>query len=124
MGGVAQIGDGGLGVFDGVGEGEVAGGAPGAAVVEVDDVPAITADGLREVKIFFVAGEAVKKEDDGVRACSFGDVGEGVEHGSVAGDLEGLHGGGIGLVGRGVGGDSRWEFLCVKREMERGAEKR
>jgi len=66
-------------------EGEVAGGAPGAAVVEVDDVPAIAADGLREVEILFIAGEAVKEEDDRVRSCSFGDVGEGVERGSVAG---------------------------------------
>ena len=123
VGGVAQIGDGGLGVFDGVGEGEVAGRAPGAAVVEVDDVPAVAADGLGEVEILFVAGEAVKEEDDGVRACSLGDVGEGVEHGAVAGDLEGLHRGGIGFVGGGVGGDGRGKFLGRKRERKQGAQK-
>jgi hypothetical protein len=99
VGSVAQIGDGGLRVFNRVGEGEVAGGAPGAAVVEVEDVPAVAADGLGEVEILFVAGEAVKKKDDRVRACSFRDVSEGVEHGPVAGNLEGFHGGGIGLVG-------------------------
>jgi hypothetical protein len=123
VGGVAQVSDGGLRVFDGVGEGEVAGRAPGAAVVEVDDVPAIAADGLREVEIFFIAGEAVKKDDDRVWACSLGDVGEGVEHGSVAGDLKGLHCGWIGFVGRGVGGYGRGELLRVEREMERGAQK-
>jgi len=76
---------------------------------------------LREVEILFIAGEAVKEEDDRVRSCSFGDVGEGVERGSVAGDLEGLHGGGIGLVGCGVGGDGGGELLRGKREVERGA---
>ena len=78
---------------------------------------------MREVEILFVAGEAVKQEDDGVWACSLGDVGEGVEHGAVAGNLEGLHGGGIGFVGRGVGGDGRGEFLRVKRMMKRRAQK-
>ena len=61
VGGIAQVGDGGLGVFDGVGEGEVAGRTPGAAIVEVDDVPAVAANGLGEVEILFVAGEAVEK---------------------------------------------------------------
>jgi len=105
VGWVAQVGDGGLRVFDGVGEGEVAGRAPGAAIVEVDDVPTVAANGLGEVEIFFVAGEAVEEEDDWMRAGAFGDVGEGVEHGAVAGDLEGLHGCGICFVGWWVGGD-------------------
>jgi hypothetical protein len=78
---------------------------------------------LREVEILFVAGEAVKKEDDRVRACSFGDVGEGVEHGSVTGNLEGFHCCGIGFVGRGVSCDGRRELLRLKREMKRGAQK-
>src|SRR5260370_15392482 len=91
VGGVAQVGDGGLSVFDGVGEGEVAGGAPGAAVVEVDDVPAVAADGLGDVEILFVAGEAVEEEDDGGGAGAFGDVGAGLDHGAVAGDLDGFH---------------------------------
>jgi len=122
VGGIAQIGDGGLGVFDGVGEGEVAGGAPGAAVVEVDDVPAVAANGLGEVEIFFVAGEAVEEEDDRVRARSLGDVGEGVEHGSVAGDLEGFHCCGVCFVGRGVSGDGAGELLGLKGQLKGGAQ--
>jgi hypothetical protein len=46
-----------LGVFDGVSEGEVAGRAPGAAVVEVDDVPAVAANGLGEIEIFSLPGK-------------------------------------------------------------------
>ena len=64
----------------------------------------------------------MKKEDERVWACSLGNVGECVEHGSVAGDLKGLHCGGIGLVGRGVSGDGCGELLRMKREMKRGAQ--
>ena len=128
VGGIAQIGDGGLCVFDGVGEGEVARRSPGPAVVEVDDVPAVAADGLRQVKILLITGEAVKQEDDWVWACSLGDVGEGVEHRSVAGNLEGLHRGGVGFVGGRIGGDRRGKFLGLKRkrsnEQKRGGRKK
>ena len=120
VGGVAQVGDGGLRVFDGVSEGEVAGRAPGAAVVEVNDVPTVAADGLREIEILFVAGEAVKEEDDRVWACSLGDVGKGVEHGSVAGDLKALHSGWVCLVWPGVRGDGGGELLRLERKTKRG----
>ena len=76
---------------------------------------------MREVEVFFIAGKAVKQEDNGVRACSLGNVGEGVERGSVAGDLEGLHGSGIGFVRRGVRRDGGGELLRVKGEVNRGA---
>ena len=46
VGWVAEIGDGSLHVLDAVGEGEVAGGAPGAAVVEEKNVPSGAADVL------------------------------------------------------------------------------
>ena len=46
VGGIAHVGDGGLRIFDAVGEGEIAGRAPGAAIVEVEDVPAGAAQGL------------------------------------------------------------------------------
>jgi len=105
VGRVAQIGDGGLDVFDAVGEGEVAGRTPGAAVVEVEDVPARAANGLGEVEILLIAGEAVEEDDGGMRACSRGDVDEGVEEGSVAGELKRLHGSRILLVGNWIGGD-------------------
>ena len=121
VGGIAEVGDGGVGVFDGVGEGEVAGGAPGAAVVEEEDVVAGAAEGLGDVEIFFVAGEAVEEDDGGMRACSGGDVDEGVEQGAVAGELEGVDGGGMGLVGGGVGGDGGgfWARRGVARKRAR-----
>jgi hypothetical protein len=123
IGGIADIGDGGLSVFDGVSEGEVAGGALGATVLEVDHVPAIAADGLREVEILFVSGKAVEKDDDRMRACSGGDVGERVELGAVAGNLKGLHCGWVCLVWRRFGCDGRGKLLRVEWEDERHAEK-
>jgi hypothetical protein len=41
-----------------------------------------------------------------VWACSLGDVGEGVEHGTVAGDLKGFHRGWVGLIGWWILSDS------------------
>ena len=122
--GIAQVGDGGVGVFDGMGEGEVAGRTPGAAVVEVDDVPPIAADGLGEVEIFLVAGEAVQEEDYGMWCRAGSDIGDGVEERAVAGDLEGFEGGGIGLVVGGVGGDGGGKLLSIEGERKKGAEKR
>jgi hypothetical protein len=77
---------------------------------------------LREVKVLFVAGKAVKKEHDGVRPGSLGDIREGVEHGSVAGDLEGLDYGWINLVRCGICGDGRGKLLG--REMKRDTQER
>ena len=105
VGGITQIGDGGLDVFDAVGEGEVAGRAPGAAVVEVEDVPASATNGLGEVEILLVAGEAVEENDGRVRPGARGDVDEGVQEGSVARELKRLHGSRILLVGNWIGGD-------------------
>ena len=63
-----------------------------------------------------------------MRAWALGDVDEGVEQGSVAGELEGLHGGGVGFVGGGVGGDAREvarrDRGAAKREEQAGGEKR
>ena len=56
--------------------------------------------------------------------CSLGNVGESVEHGAVAGNLEGRHGGGKGLVGGRVGCDGGGKLLGAKREMERDEQKR
>jgi hypothetical protein len=56
-----------------------------------------------------------------MRSCSLCYIGEGVEHGAVAGDLEGLDCGGIGFVRRRIGGDGRRKLLG--RKMKRGAEK-
>ena len=61
VGGGAEVADGGLHVFDAVGEGEVAGATPGAAVVEEEDVVAGAAEGLRDVEVLLVAGEAVEE---------------------------------------------------------------
>ena len=116
--GIAEEGDGGVRVLDGVGEGKVAGRSPGAAVVEVKDVPAVAADGLGEVEITLVAREAVEKDDSGVWACSRGDIDEAVEERAVAGDLHGLHGGGVGFVGNRIGRDGglRVERCCDRQK--------
>jgi hypothetical protein len=121
--GIAQVGDGGLCVLDGVGEGEVAGRAPGAAIVEEEDVVAVAAEGLGDVEVALVAGEAVEEDDDGMRAGTFGHIDECVEQGAVAGELEGLHGSGVGFVWRGVGCDGRWRLLGVHGGAEWEAEK-
>ena len=75
--------------------------APGAAVVEEEDVVAGAAEGLGDVEVLLVAGEAVEEDDYGMRAGAGGYVDEGVEEGAVAGELEGFEGGGIGFVGGG-----------------------
>ena len=103
--GVAEPGEGSFGVLDAVGEGEGARSAPGAAVVEVEYVPTGASDGLGEVEVPLVAGEAVEEDDGGVRAGAFGGVHEGIEESAVAGELEGFECGGGGFIGDGVRGE-------------------
>jgi hypothetical protein len=102
---IAKEGDGGLRVFEGVGEREVAGRTPGAAIVEVEDVPACATDGLGEVEVLLVAGKAVEEDCNWMRTSPFCDVGDGVQHGSVAGELKALDGRWVGFVGDGVCGE-------------------
>jgi hypothetical protein len=59
-----------------------------------------------------------------VWACALGDVGEGVEHGSVAGDLKALHRGWVCLVWPGVRGDGGGELLRLESRTNRGEKKR
>ena len=109
--------------LDGGSEGEVAGGAPGAAIVEVKNVPPGAANRLCEIEILLVTGEAVEDDYDRMRSPSGGDVGERVELGAVAGKLKGLHYGRVCLVWRRVGCDGRGKLLRVEWEDERRAEK-
>ena len=111
VGGIAEVSESGFGVLHGVAEGEAAGGSPGTAIVEVKDVPAGAADGLREVEVALVAGKAVEEDDRGVRGGAGGDVDEGIELVAVAGDLEGLRGGRVRGVGCGVGEDGGGSLL-------------
>jgi hypothetical protein len=64
----------------------------------------------------------MEEEDDRMWARPLGDVGEGVEHRSVAGDLEGLHCCGIGGIGSRVRVDGGGQLLG--RQKERGAQER
>ena len=65
----------------------------------------------------------MEEDDGGVRAGAGGDVDKGVEEGSVAGELEGLHGGGVGFVGGGVSGDGGLGVEGEGRQQEgRGKE--
>jgi hypothetical protein len=66
----------------------------------------------------------VEKDDDGMRACSGGDVGERVELGAVAGNLKGLHCGWVRFVWCGIGRNGRGELLGADGNAERDAEKR
>lgn len=102
VGGDADVGECGVGIFDGMGERKISWRTPRPAVVEVENVVASAAKGLGDVEVLLVAGEAVEKHNGGVWVGSGGDVDEGVEEGAVAGELEGLEGCGKLFVGGGI----------------------
>ena len=110
VGRVAQIGEGALRVFDRVLEAECPGRSPAAAVIEVEDVPALAPDGLREIEVLLIAGKAMQQKDRamGPGACRF--VEQRVERGAMAGELKSFHGRGRGLVLWRVRGDGRWRL--------------
>ena len=70
-----------------------------------EDVPAVAAEGLREVDVLLVAGEAVEQDDGGMRLRAGGEEEEALDVAAVGGEdgFEILRG--CGGVGRGVGGD-------------------
>jgi hypothetical protein len=123
IGGIANVGDGGMRIFDRVSKGKITGRAPGPAVIEVKNVPSGAAEGLRKIEIFLVAGESVEKDDDRMRACTGRDVGERIELGAVAGDLKCLHCSRVCFVWCRIGRDGRGELLGADRTTERGAKK-
>jgi hypothetical protein len=61
-----------LGIFDRVAKGEIAGAAPGSAIVRNENVPSGAADGVGEIHVLFVAGESVEQQNDGMRAGAGG----------------------------------------------------
>ena len=88
--------------------------APGAAIVKVENVPARAANGLGEVEILFVAGEAVKKDDGGVIAGAGGEIEDAVHFSAVTGDGEFDEAGRVSGVERRVGGDGGGSGLRVR----------
>ena len=64
----------------------------------------------------------MEEDDSGMRAGAGGDVDKGVEEGSVAGELEGLHCGGVLLVGGWVRGDGRLRVEGDGGQQEGGGE--
>jgi hypothetical protein len=60
----------------------------------------------------------VEEDEGGVRACSGGDIHEGVELGAVAGELEGFEGGEVEFIG---GGGNGCRDLRVESGGDEGA---
>ncbi len=116
VGGIAQEGDRGLRVFDGVAEGELAGAAPGAAIVRDEDVPPGAADGVGEIHVLFVAGKSVEKQDDGMRAGAGCEVEDGVEARVVADDVGRFHCGWEVFVARWIGDDRGGDVLRIRAD--------
>ncbi len=85
VGGVEQELHLGVGILGGVCEGEVAFDAPRTAIVHGEDVPAVSAEGLRDVEVLLEAGEAVKDDGGGVRAGASGEIEDAEEIAAVAG---------------------------------------
>src|SRR5579859_1115477 len=57
--GIAKIRNGGVNIFDGMGEGEVAGRTPASAVVEVEHIVPGTAQRLGDIEVLLVAWESM-----------------------------------------------------------------
>ena len=58
----------------------------------------------------------MEEQDGGVWAGTLGDIDEGVEERAVAGELEGLDGGGVRVVGGGIGGEGGGKLLGGKHD--------
>ncbi len=119
VGGIAEECDRGLRVFDGVGEREIAGAAPGAAVVRDEDVPSGAANGVGEIHVLFVAGESVEEKYDGMRACAGREIEDSVEARVVADDVGRFHRSGKVFVARRIGGDGGRDVLGARIGGER-----
>ncbi len=104
-----------LRVFQAMREGEAAGAAPRAAIVQEDDVPSGAADGLGEIGIVFHAGQAVQQDDGRVRPRAARQIDDGVDVHAMARQREGHEAGGMILVRRRIG-----DHRSGKRIGERG----
>jgi hypothetical protein len=127
LGGVGRIeqeGDRRLAVGAGVGERELAGAAPRAAIVDLQHVPAGPAHGLHQVDIGLVAGEAVQEQQGGVRLVARGQVHQGVDPRAAGREPEGGHVGRMDRIASRIGhhslGDRREARLGVGGRGEAG----
>ena len=86
------------GVFDAMREREISRRTPGAAVVEVENIPSGAADILCQIQISFVTGKTVQQDHRRMRAGARGDIHECIQQRSVARNLKSLHGSSIGSI--------------------------
>ena len=82
-----------------------------SAVIKCHRIPAGTAEGLCQVEIFFVAGEAVADDYCGVRSWSGRLINEAVDEQAVGGDVDHGHLRGMRGVGWRIGVDGRGNGL-------------
>ena len=76
-----------------MGEGELALAAPGAAIVEEEDVETVTAERLRDIKVFLVSRIAVKEDDRRVRALTICEIGDAIQPVTMAFEVQLFNGG-------------------------------
>jgi len=76
---IPQIRDRGLRILDRIAERKRPRRSPGPPVVEVEDIVSGPAQGLRQVKVALVSGEAVQKDNRRMRTCTGCDIDERIE---------------------------------------------
>jgi hypothetical protein len=122
---IAEICEHGVGILEVLTETEHAGAAPRTAIIESDGIPPCAPDSLREIEIFFVAGQAVADDESGVRPSARGLVDDAIDEHAVSWDMQDSHfsrvsgiGGWVGEDGRrnGLGGDAGRGKSCEDYE--------
>ncbi len=104
---IAHIGQGRIGVLQVLREAEDTGAAPGAAIIDGDHVPPGPADGLGQVQVLLVAGQAVEQDHGGMLAGPGGQIGDAIDLHPMAGNVQHLHARRMGRVRGRVGIDRR-----------------
>jgi hypothetical protein len=97
---------------------EVARAAPGSAVVERHGIPAGAPQGLREIQILFVAGQAVADDYRWMRAGSGRLIDDAIDEEAVSGDVDHGHLSGMRLVRWRIGVDRLGDGLGGSESSE------
>src|SRR5580658_2222578 len=103
--GIAKISEDGVRVLEILRKTKHAGAAPRTAIIEGNGIPACAANGLREIKIFFVARQAVTDDERRVRPSSGRLVDDAIDEHAVRWAVQDAHFGRVSRVGRRVGED-------------------